>query len=107
MRHCLGSFGNQPSLTIGDVIQLQSAQANALNANFNGGSTVTGVTIQSAQTWTINQAGGGSVFIQGAPAAIDGVTSLTFNGNGLNAENLQVGIPGAGIDPRLLPTASI
>ena len=93
-----GIGGFQPSLTSGDVIQLQSTQANALNANFNGGSTVTGVTIQNAQTWTINQAGGGSVFIQGAPAAIDGVTTLTFNGNGLNAENLQVGIPGAGID---------
>jgi hypothetical protein len=95
-----GPFGNQPSLTSGDDINLAASVdgANSLIAGFDGSDNVTGLTIQGVQTWTINQAGGGSVFIEGAPGKIDGLTSLTFNGNGLNAENLQVGIAGAGID---------
>ena len=94
-----GPFGNQPTLTSGDVINLSSGVggANTLNANFDGSDIVTGVTIKGVQTWTITQAGGGlaSFILEGVPGAIDGLTSLTYNGNGLNAENLQVGIPGA------------
>jgi hypothetical protein len=92
-----GIFGNQPTLTVGDKL-VATGLNNELDASFNGSSTVTGLTIQGIQTLAISQFGGGSVSLQGVPGSIDGVTSLSFNGNGLNAENLTVGSVGAGID---------
>ncbi len=93
-----GVFGNQPTLTSADVIQL-AGTGNSLNAGFDGTDILPVMTIQGVQALTITQTGlGGTVLIAGTPGSIDGVTSLTYNGNGLLPTTMELGVPGEGID---------
>ena len=93
-----GPFGNQASLSPSDTIKL-AGLGNSLNATFNGSALLTGMTIQGAQAWNIQSVAVpfSTVLIAGSPGAIDGVTSLTYNGGGL-VNSLIVGAPGHGID---------
>ena len=98
-----GPFGNQPTLTLGDVIDLSSGVggANTLNALFSGTDLLTSMTIKGVQTWNITQAGPGPsvILLEGTPGSIDGLTTLNYNGNGLLGSELLVGAPGTnGID---------
>ena len=98
-----GPFGNQPTLTLGDVIDLSSGVggANTLNALFSGTDLLTSMTIKGVQTWNITQAGPGPsvILLEGTPGSIDGLTTLNYNGNGFTGSELLVGAPGTnGID---------
>ena len=99
-----GPFGNQPTLTSGDVINLTTADGstNTLNATFDGSDLLTTLTIKGVQDWNITQTGPGPsiILLEGTPGSIDGVTSLSYNGNGFFGSELLVGAPGTnGIDP--------
>jgi len=97
-----GPFGNQPTLTSADDINLSASVggANTLNATFDGTDIVTGLTIKGAQTWNIQQTGLGAsiVALEGTAGSIDGVTTLNYTGNGLTPGEFLVGITGGGID---------
>ena len=92
-----GPFGNQPTLTAGDVINL-SGTGNILNATFDGSSILTSVTIEGAQSWNITQAALGftEVAIEGTSGSLNGLTSLTYSGNGFTPSELTIGSPVAG-----------
>jgi hypothetical protein len=95
-----GPFGNQPTLTVGDVINLQGP-GNTLNALFDGSDILTGMTIKGVQTWNITQDSigpGTTVAVEGTTGSIDGVTTLNYSGNGFNDTTFQVGVTGHGID---------
>ena len=110
-----GPFGNQPTLTSGDVINLTTAvgSTNTLNATFDGTDLLTTLTIKGVQDWNITQTGPGPsiILLEGTPGSIDGLTSLNYNGNGFFGSELLVGAPGTnGIDrhhscQRLQPVA--
>ena len=80
-----GPFGNQPTLTSGDVIDLSSSVDgnNTLNALFDGSDLLTTLTIKGVQTWNITQTGPGpsTILLEGTPGSIDGLTTLNYNGN--------------------------
>src|SRR5271166_1957505 len=102
-----GVFGNQPTLTAGDNIQL-NGNFNALIATFNtnGTYTVAGETIKGVQTWTFSNFGTGVVNILGGvnvggPGPLGGtnnpgVQTLTYSDSGAGS-TLNVGTAGAGI----------
>jgi len=95
-----GPFGNQPTLTVGDVINVQGP-SNSLTALFDGNDILTGMTIKGVQTWNITQDSigpGTTVAVEGTTGSIDGVTTLNYSGNGFNDTTFQVGITGHGID---------
>ena len=99
-----GPFGNQPTLTSGDVINLTTAvgSTNTLNATFDGTDLLTTLTIKGVQDWNITQTGPfpSIILLEGTPGSIDGLTSLNYNGNGFFGSELLVGAPGTnGIDP--------
>jgi len=100
-----GPFGNQNTLTSGDVIAL-TGNFNALNADFNnGGPTfITGETIKGVQGWTFQNFGGATVTINGGvnvggPGTIGGIGNPGVSTiNVINSNfGVQVGTPGAGI----------
>jgi hypothetical protein len=94
-----GVFGNQPTLTPGDTIQLTSG-ANSLNASFDGTFLDSGLTIQGVQTVSVSNFdifGGSVVTLFGTPGSIDDINSLTYN-DSLFGNSLIVGLPTAGID---------
>jgi hypothetical protein len=98
-----GPFGNQATLTLGDVIDLSSSVGgdNILNATFAGSDALTSMTIKGVQTWNITQAGPGPsvILLEGTHGTIDGLTTLSYNGNGFLGSGLLVGAPGTtGID---------
>jgi len=90
---------NLLTLSPGDDINLAGTN-NVLDASFHGSSVVNGVTILGAQTWNITQLGGnGSIInIEGNAGALDGLTTLTYTGNGINSSTLQVGLAGHTVD---------
>ena len=92
-----GPFGNQATLTPADVINL-SGTGNILNATFDGSSILVNMTIEGVQTWNITQAALGftEVAIEGTSGSLNGLTSLTYNGNGFTGSDLIIGTPVAG-----------
>jgi hypothetical protein len=93
-----GAF-NLLTLSPGDDINL-AGSGNILNADFHGSAVVNGVTILGAQTWNITQLGGNgsNITIEGNAGALDGLTTLTYTGNGINSSTLQVGLLGHTVD---------